>query len=258
MRSKPKRQQPADIISRDEYAMLIDAFPQRGYHDLRARAVLALMYYAGLRREEVVKLTRERTILTGDYPRIEIRDSKYGAGRNIPLDQRLREPLEAWLNEAPRSRWLICTYRKPGVEDNPISKGNPPGSQATVMSVWAHVRTARRRSGITRRIHPHLFRHTAATNWLNAKLDDGDRLTIRDVQYLLGHQNTHTTQRYLHVHDQDIARKVYRMGTPTTSIAARPLPASQPTPALRDCPYCAEPVKLAAILCRWCRSEIAA
>ncbi|HSR70131.1 MAG TPA: tyrosine-type recombinase/integrase [Acidobacteriota bacterium] len=82
------------------------------------------------------------------------------------------------------------------------------------LTTTAHVRRwiaeAGRQASLTRRITPHMFRHTAATHLLEAGLD------IRYVQRLLGHQSLTTTQIYTAVdssHLRSLVRKYNCRGT---------------------------------------------
>ena len=59
--------------------------------------------------------------------------------------------------------------------------------------VWWAVREAARRAGITRKIGPHTFRHTFATELLEAGTD------LRTIQLLLGHSRLEDTTLYLHL-----------------------------------------------------------
>ncbi len=60
-------------------------------------------------------------------------------------------------------------------------------------------------AGISRRITPHMLRHTCATHWLEAGLD------IRYVQKLLGHQSISTTEIYTHVSDHGLRTALTRL-----------------------------------------------
>ena len=60
-------------------------------------------------------------------------------------------------------------------------------------TVQRHVRDAAVRAGITKRVTPHVFRHSFATALIESGYD------IRTVQELLGHQNVATTMIYTHV-----------------------------------------------------------
>lgn len=233
---------PVEVVRPEEFEAMIAALDTMRPSDVRARLMLALMYYAGLRRSEVTGLARERCRLDGDDPRLELRKTKFDKWRNVPLDARILPFISAWDAVcAPRSPWLVHTYHQ--TRPNAVARHPaPPGSQLKVNAVWNSVRVASRRAGITRNIRPHMFRHAAATNWMQAGL------SLREVQYLLGHQNIQTTQRYLHVHDDEIAKKVYALSDP--QLATPPIRSLQPTH--RDCPWCAEPIRQAAIVCRWC------
>lgn len=59
-------------------------------------------------------------------------------------------------------------------------------------------------AGISKRVTPHMLRHTCATQWLEAGLD------IRYVQKLLGHQSISTTEIYTHVSDQGLREALSR------------------------------------------------
>lgn len=231
---------PLEVVSAGEFEQLQDALSGSNQHDTRARLILALMYYAGLRRMEVASLEVDR-IVRGDCPRIEIRSSKFGKGRNIPLDPRLDPILRCWtLRSGHASRWVVHTYQR--TRPNAVaSSPNPPGSQVKVNTIWNTVKTAARRAGLRSSIRPHMFRHACATNWLQSGL------SVREVQYLLGHSNLQTTQRYLHVHDDEIAAKVYALGGVLRD----------PVSEHKTCDWCAEPIRSAARICRYCQRDVA-
>lgn len=237
--SKTTPSAPLEIVNPNEFAAMMNAVSGKGQHDTRARCALACMFYAGMRRSELAGLSMEQVVFDG-LPRLEVRGSKYGKGRNIPMDPRLVEHIRSWLaTRSVDSTHLFCTYTAVG--RNAVSPDpNPPGSPLSSSNpIWQHVQTAKRRAGITRRIRPHMFRHAAATMWLK------QGLTVREVQYLLGHANIQTTQRYLHVHDEEIARKIQALGNGVSTIASRD--------GMKTCYYCAERIRAEARICRYCQ-----
>ncbi len=95
------------------------------------------------------------------------------------------------------------------------SAGRPPSATGSLLlntrrravsaaGLRARLRALAEKAGLTRRVTPHMLRHTAATALLEAGVD------IRFVQRLLGHQSIATTQIYTHVSDQALRSAVTR------------------------------------------------
>ena len=61
------------------------------------------------------------------------------------------------------------------------------------------IREAARKTGIQKRVTPHVFRHSFATHLLESGYDDGRIASARTVQELLGHKDVKTTMIYTHV-----------------------------------------------------------
>lgn len=80
----------------------------------------------------------------------------------------------------------------------------PSGSRAGPDRLRHLVRVTAEAGGLTRRITPHMLRHTAATQLLEHGLD------IRYVQRLLGHQSITTTEGYTHVNNTSLKNAVLR------------------------------------------------
>lgn len=101
--------------------------------------------------------------------------------------------LRAWLTVrlklSPRDAALLVT---------------PRGYAATTQTIRAAVAAAGRDAALDRPVTPHMLRHTAATNLLEAGVD------IRFVQRLLGHQSISTTEIYTAVSDESLREAVRR------------------------------------------------
>jgi integrase/recombinase XerD len=169
------------ILSRDEVLSLI-----RATRTLRNRAIIMLMYGAGLRVSEVLRL-RARDV---DSRRgvISIHESKYRRSRCVMLGRELLVALRAWWKVRPN----ICN-------SDLFFPGARNGRALTDVCVRWVVRTTARRAAIDKRVHPHTLRHCFATHLLE------DGVDIRTVQVLLGHTSIQTTTRYLTLSTKHLA-----------------------------------------------------
>lgn len=189
---------PPEVLSADEADAILACPNRKTLTGLRNRCILEVMHRAGLRVSEVTNL-RPRDVRWSDgRPRIEVRGSKGGKGRNVPLRQSTVELLERWREVRPDSDWFFCT----SWERSGRAAGNPAGAQLSPRYVQLMVKRYTARSGVDRPVTPHTFRHTYATDMLSAGL------TIREVQTLLGHSHVNTTMVYTHVSHGSLAAKI--------------------------------------------------
>lgn len=189
--------QPPEVLATDEAESILAQPNRQAISGLRNRCMLEVMYRAGLRVSEVTNL-RPRDVRYSGNPRLEVRNSKRGKGRNVPLRQSSVELLERWRDLRPTSEWLFCTI----CERSGTAAGNPVGTQLGSRYIQQMVGRYAQRAGVDRTVTPHTFRHTYATEML----DQG--FTIREVQALLGHSHVNTTMVYTHVNDQALAQKI--------------------------------------------------
>ena len=179
------------FLTEEEAAALLAAPPARrprgsgraggAGHDpeaLRDRALLELLYGAGLRVAEVVgcdvadlDLTQRQVRVTGKGERSRV--ALYGA----PAGSALADYLE-------RGRPDLAAGAEPALF---LSRS---GRRLSVRSVQRIVRRAGLDAGLAGSVHPHLLRHTFATHMLDNAAD------LRVVQHLLGHSSPDTTQVY--------------------------------------------------------------
>lgn len=141
------------------------------------RAVLMLLYSAGLRVGEVVRL--RPSDLDVERGLVRVRKAKGSKDRYTLLAQRAVEAVRLYLDAYPPQEWLF-----PGAR---------PGRHLTVRSVQRVVERAARAAGLAKHVTSHTLRHSFATHLL----ESGTNLRI--IQELLGHQSPRTTQLYTHV-----------------------------------------------------------
>jgi integrase/recombinase XerD len=172
-------------LSPGEAERLVEAASGTGPRDLRDRALVELLYGAGLRVSEAVGLERGgvdleerlvRSIGKGDKERI------------VPLGRSAADALRRYLN---RGRPFLDRRHRPELFLN--AQGGP----LTRAGAFLILRRLAERAGLEpSRIHPHLLRHSFATHLLEGGAD------LRSVQEMLGHADLATTELYTHVTDR--------------------------------------------------------
>jgi integrase/recombinase XerC len=165
----------------DRYAIeeLLEGFPDIAA-GRRDRAVVELLYAAGLRVGELVALDLADLQLTQRVVRVRGKGRKE---RLVPFGRPAARAIEAYLPD--RARW------RSGVvdEEEPLFV-NQRGGRLSDRSIRRQLDTAVRRTAALNHLHPHALRHAFATHLLEAGMD------LRAIQELLGHSSLATTQVY--------------------------------------------------------------
>jgi integrase/recombinase XerD len=178
-----------------------DPAADRAARPLRDRAILELLYAAGLRISEATGLDREDLSLDGAFVRVVGKGDKE---RLVPVGDVALDWLRAWI-DGPRTRLLALGRATPD-RAGPLFLGDRGGRLAR-QQAWAAVKLAARRAGLAERVSPHTLRHSFATHLLEGGAD------LRVVQELLGHASISTTQLYTHLTGERI-RDVYARAHP--------------------------------------------
>jgi len=180
----------------DEAFVLLDAIGGDDTASVRDRAILELLYAAGLRVSELVGLDLKDIDLTGGLVRALGKGNKE---RLVPFGSHAQKALRKWL---PASAPL----RERGGDDDALFL-SLRGSRLTDRSVRRILNNRLREAAIHAKLSPHDLRHTFATHMLGSGAD------LRAIQELLGHASLSTTQRYTHV-NADALVKVYDKAHP--------------------------------------------
>ena len=179
-----------------EVESLLEAVP-----DVRARALLELLYAAGLRVSEALGLDREDLSTDGGFVRVIGKGDKE---RLVPVGDIALDWLDRWMTEA-RPALLALAHVAPA-RGGPLFLGDRGGRLAR-QQAFAIVKAAARTAGLPEAVSPHTLRHSFATHLLEGGAD------LRIVQELLGHASISTTQLYTHVTGERV-REVYTRAHP--------------------------------------------
>ena len=177
--------------------------PTEPGHDrhVRDRALLELLYAAGLRISEALRLDAEDLSTDGGFVRVIGKGDKE---RLVPVGDVALDWLARW-SDGPRLRLLALGHVQPA-RGGPVFLGDRGGRLAR-QQAWAAVKAAARTAGLADRVSPHTLRHSFATHLLEGGAD------LRIVQELLGHASISTTQLYTHLTGERI-RDVYARAHP--------------------------------------------
>jgi integrase/recombinase XerD len=172
-------------LSPGEAERLVEAANGTSPRALRDRALVELLYGAGLRVSEAVGLERGAVDLEGRLVRAA---GKGGKERVVPIGRQGIEALRRYLS---RGRPFLDRRHRPEVFLN--AQGGP----LTRAGAFLILRRLAEKAGLDpARVHPHLLRHSFATHLLEGGAD------LRSVQEMLGHADLATTELYTHVSDR--------------------------------------------------------
>lgn len=173
------------FLTRDEIDAILACPDQSAWIGRRDYALLLLAVQTGLRLSELVSLDRDAVVLgRGSHVRCTGKGRKE---RCTPLTKTAQQTLRAWLKE-PRRRAAMALF--------PNMLGGQLSTDAVQSLLNKYVTQARAGCPSLRakRISPHILRHTAAMELLQAGVD------CSVIALWLGHESIETTQTYLHAH----------------------------------------------------------
>ena len=187
-----------DTLDAGEVVALLESTVGDDLASLRDRALLELLYAAGLRVSEALGLDRA-DVAAGGFVRVIGKGDKE---RLVPVGD---------MAMAALATYLLARDEAAGPAVGPSSSEplflSTRGRRLDRMSAWRIIRAAALRAGLSERVTPHTLRHSFATHLLEGGAD------LRVVQELLGHASITTTQLYTHITGERI-RQVYARAHP--------------------------------------------
>jgi integrase/recombinase XerD len=163
----------------------------------RDKAMLELLYATGMRVTEMVSLNVRDVNLKAGFVRCFGKGSKE---RIIPIHNRAIRAVRSYLDDARTS--LL------GAAPEAALFLNRRGQRLTRQGFWLILKGYARKGGIEAELTPHVLRHSIATHLLHS-----GKMSLRELQELLGHANISTTQIYTHLTNERL-RQVYESAHP--------------------------------------------
>lgn len=198
-----KRVAPPQTIYLDgeEVTALLRAVPSCGRHAVRDRALLLFLYNTGARAQEVAELQVANLDLSSQ-PRVRLH-GKGDKWRTCPL----------WA-ETTRQLQLLLDRQAPASPENPVFASRL-GRALTRFGIYKIVRryarsvVAKGQLSPTKKVSPHVFRHTAAVHLLESGVE------VNVIRGWLGHVSLETTNRYAEITPRLKEAALYACEPPT-------------------------------------------
>lgn len=177
-----------EILSLDEIKRLIEAAEPSTPLGIRDRALLEFWYSTGARVTELSTLAQKNVDLKKGWVILE---GKGRRQRKLPLTT-MATAFGKKYSEV-RHEWV----RKTGSE-LPNFFISPLGKEISRQALWKLVKAYARKANLSKKVWPHMIRHSFATHVLTGGAD------LRVVQELLGHRSISTTEIYTHLKLEDL------------------------------------------------------
>jgi len=175
---KDKKTLPA-VFDLSEVKALLSAV-----ENLKHRAILTIMYSAGLRIAETARL--RVTDIDSKRMMVWVQQGKGGKDRYTLLSEIALDCLRQYWREYHPKEWLF--------------EGQKQDTHITISSIYQIFLDAKKRAGIKKPASPHTLRHSFATHLIETGT------SLHHVQLLLGHRSPTTTTVYLHVSRINLAQ----------------------------------------------------
>ncbi len=172
----PKRNKTLpEILTPEEVRKMINSLD-----NVKHKLILKLLYGCGLRVGEIIHLGKRD--INFEERLIHVKLAKGRKDRFVKIPESLINELRNY-----------CELSEVG-----FLFGSNRGGKLTIESIQKIVKNSAKKAGITKRVYPHLLRHSFATHLLDQGTD------LRIIQKLLGHSDVKTTQIYVQVSNQSI------------------------------------------------------
>lgn len=177
------------VLSRAELATILEHPATQDFSSITARMAAELLFATGIRVAELAGLRDDDIDLTAGVITIIGKGSRQR--RVYVPDAEIRELVAAYRHARNARAFTTESFLM-----------NTRGGPASPQYIRRLVRQLGEDAALTRRVTPHMFRHSVATYLLEEGVD------IRYVQRLLGHRSIGTTEIYTHVADAALKSRV--------------------------------------------------
>tara|TARA_B100000579_G_scaffold336006_1_gene286800 strand:- start:3505 stop:4440 length:936 start_codon:yes stop_codon:yes gene_type:complete len=185
------------VLTVEEINTILESIKLNKKNNIRDRAIISILYSCGIRVSELISLNLTNLFIDEEIIKV------FGKGKKeriVPIGTIAKDDLTYYINNI-----------RPEYARKRNSKGilflSNRGLPISRKTIWNIIKITAIKSGITKNISPHTFRHSFATHLLEGGAD------LRAVQELLGHSNISTTQIYTHL-DKTYLKEIHKQYHP--------------------------------------------
>jgi len=199
-RNRPNHRPLPRTLDEDQFRRLMAHQAVDTIAERRDRCAILTMWEAGMRIAETVSLSPGDIAASKDGTGLHVRKGKGERPRYVFIGENLAGELHTWVSELPAGTRALF----------PVLQGKGIGNPISTRYLRRIVASLSERSGVYKLgsdgesvpINPHMLRHSYATRLLSRGV------SLREVQYQLGHRSIATTGIYTHIQNSQLAGRI--------------------------------------------------
>ena len=172
-----------DILNVEEISQMINSINIKEKFGQRNKTIIEILYGTGIRVSELIELKISNIFFKENLIRVLGKGDKE---RFVPIGLKAKKSIIDYINNDRK-------YKKIEESSNDILVLSKYGKKITRHMIFTLIKNISKKSGITKKISPHTFRHSFASHLLKNGAD------LRTIQLILGHENITTTEIYTHL-----------------------------------------------------------
>ena len=172
-----------DILNVEEISQMINSINIKEKFGQRNKTIIEILYGTGIRVSELIELKISNIFFKENLIRVLGKGDKE---RFVPIGLKAKKSIIDYIDNDRK-------YQKIEESSNDILILSKYGKKITRHMIFTLIKNISKKSGITKKISPHTFRHSFASHLLKNGAD------LRTIQLILGHENITTTEIYTHL-----------------------------------------------------------
>ena len=183
-----------DILNVEEISQMINSINIKEKFGQRNKTIIEILYGTGIRVSELIELKISNIFFKENLIRVLGKGDKE---RFVPIGLKAKKSIIDYINNDRK-------YQKIEESSNDILILSKYGKKITRHMIFTLIKNISKKSGITKKISPHTFRHSFASHLLKNGAD------LRTIQLILGHENITTTEIYTHLDSKHLLNVMKR------------------------------------------------